>query len=428
MSCRARLAEWFAAALSALDVAPRVAAALPAGAHWRGRRVLLIAFGKAARPMARAALRQLAGATVRGLLVPPLPDGTPLPPLEVIAGGHPLPTAGSVAAAARALELCRSAGGDEQVLFLVSGGGSALLEQPLDPAVPLGELAALYRALIGCGAPIGEVNTVRRHLSAVKGGRLAAAAAAAAELRTLLVADVPARAGLAAIASGPTCPSASTHAGCLRILERHRLLAAVPAALRARLLQGALPPPVPPGHPVFARSRHEVLLANEDGVRALAAAAAADGVHVEMDEATDDWPCERAADHLLARLRALAAERPGGPVAVCAGGELSVRLPPDAGRGGRNQQFALCCALRIAGEPIAVLSGGTDGVDGNSPAAGAVADGTTAARALAAGRDPRGHLRRGDAFPLFEALGDALHTGPTGTNVRDLRLLVHGLP
>jgi hydroxypyruvate reductase len=148
-------------------------------------------------------------------------------------------------------------------------------------------------------------------------------------------------------------------------------------------------------------------------------------VHPLDDGANDHWPYERAANHLLRRLEHLHRRLPGRRVAIVSGGELSVPLPPDPGTGGRNQQFALACARRIRGRPITVLSAGTDGVDGNSPAAGALADGTTMARARALGLDVHEALRRCDAFPLLAALGDTIVTGPTGTNVRDLRVLVH---
>jgi hydroxypyruvate reductase len=202
------------------------------------------------------------------------------------------------------------------------------------------------------------------------------------------------------------------------------LEAALPQALREGLARGDLPSPIGRRHPVFSRSTIERTLGNEHARQCLQQAALDNGIHVVVDP-IDDVPFAHASEHLLTRLRQLRREHGSGPVAVLNGGEVTVQLPAKSGHGGRNQQFALQCALRCEGEPITVLSAGTDGIDGNSPAAGAVADGDTAARAAAQGLDAALQLRHCDAFPLFHRLGDAIVTGPTGTNVRDLRLLIH---
>jgi len=422
---RQRLQALFRAVVADLDPRAATAAAL------RGRfpdpaavRLLAIAFGKAARPMAEAVVAAGPWASLRGLVVPPAPDAAELPPFAVIPGGHPLPDAGSLAAGARALDLARGAGPDEMVLFLVSGGGSALLEQPADPAVPLAELRALYAALVGCGADIRAVNTVRRACSAVKGGRLLLAAAAARARVSIAVSDVPLEAA-GTLASGPTEPDPGTAGECRAVLDHFALWPAVPPALRARLERGDLPPGPGPSHPVWARSEFTVALDPRHALHQLVQRARRLGLRVVAEPGVDDLPYGLAAARLLARLDRLRRRRAGRAVAIAAVGELSVRLPPAPGQGGRNQQFALHCARAIRGLPIAVLSAGTDGIDGNSPAAGAVADGTTWARARRLGLDPSAHLHRCDAFPLFAALGDAVVTGPTGTNVRDLRLVVH---
>ena len=418
-----QLRALFAAALADLDPRPRVRAAVRShrATFAAARRVRVVAIGKAARPMAAAAVEELRGLPVDGLLVPPDPDDVPLPPLEVVCGGHPWPTAGSVRAAARALELCRAADGDTFVLFLLSGGGSAMCEQPFDAEVALPEWQSFYRALVGCGAGIVAVNTVRRHLSAVKGGRLALAAAAAHGCLTLCVSDVPG--DLAALASGPTLPDGTTLADCRAIVAQHGLLATLPRNLAARLERGDLPPQPRRDDPRLRHHTAERLLDNDTAIAALARHAAAAGLRVVEERRADELPVADAAALLLARLR-----QDSGigtqPVAVLAGGEVRVALPEQHGRGGRNQQFALECALRMQGEAAFVLSCGTDGVDGDSSAAGAVADGTTVARAQALGLRADEHLRRCDAQPLFEAIGDAVVTGATGTNVRDLRLLV----
>lgn len=403
----------------------------------RGGPVVLIAFGKAARSMATSALAALPAHRVRGLLVTPAPDDVPLPPLQTIAAGHPLPDGGSFAAARAALALCHSVRPTEHVVFLVSGGGSALLELPYDDRIDVASWRAFYRALVGCGAGIERVNAIRRRVSAVKGGRLALAAAAAAGQTTVLVRDVPGSWG--DIASGPTwladaddasdgadtddAPPWLDDAALARDLDALGLRAALPPQLAADLAAGALPPR--PHVPDRLHSKCAWLtLLSEEHARAFAARAmAAAGYVVDAEADADDLPVDAAADALLQRLTALRAAHPGRKVAVVTTGELSVALPPSPGIGGRNQQFALACARRIAGQPVAVLSAGTDGVDGNSTAAGAVVDGATWGRALAAGLEPADALRRCDAGALLARLGDAVVTGPTGTNVRDLRIL-----
>ncbi len=422
----------FAATLQDLDVRRWMAG--PSNVNLRARAsrhpLLVIAVGKAARPMAQALVDLLPGARLRGLVVPPEPDHAPLPPFEVIAGGHPLPTAGSVAAATRALELARSASPDELLVFLVSGGGSAMFELPNDPAVTLEELRALYRALVGCGADITQINTVRRHLSAVKGGRLALAAAGAHRVVTLAISDVPHvkwdHDGSSALASGPTADDSSTIADCRAVLDRFSLWPAVPAALRPRLERDDLPPPLRRDQEVWRRSEWWLLLSERYARALMVRRLAATGCLVFEDTSTDDLPYRAAAAILLRRLDRLRRRHPGRRVAIVTSGELSVPLPEAPGTGGRNQQFALHCARLIRGRPIAVLSCGTDGIDGNSPAAGAIVDGTTCARARRAGLDLGEHLRRCDANALLHALGDTVITGPSGTNVRDLRVLLHG--
>jgi glycerate 2-kinase len=422
---RQRLGQLFAQTLRDLDPGRAMRAAIAAACRGDSARraKLVIALGKAARPMAAALLAELPDCPMRGLVVTPAPDDAPLGPFERIAGGHPLPDAGSLRAGARALELARGVRADEDALFLISGGGSSLCEAPLEPRVGVDEVRTLYRALVGCGAPIVAINTVRRHLSALKGGRLAQAAAAARRRITFMIRDVPFDAPRGTLASGPTEPEPTTLADCLAVLDRYALWPAVPAVLQQRLRTGEVPPPVT----LAELGRDEIVVVQDprwpiDRFRARAQRA---GWLVVVDDRTDDWPYERAAEHLLQQLERLRRRQPGRTTALITGGELSVPLPPDPGTGGRNQQFALACARRIRGRPIAVLSCGTDGIDGNSPAAGAVVDGTTMARARAAGLDVHGALVRCDAFPLLAALGDTVVTGPSGTNLRDLRVLVH---
>lgn len=384
-----------------------------------GGDVVVLAFGKAARAMATAYMAALPPGRVRGLLVPTAGDEAPLPPLEVIPGGHPLPDEGSFRAAQRALALCRTATPRDHVTYLISGGGSAMLELPIDATVGVVEWRAFHARLVGCGAPIDRINRIRRRLSAVKGGRLAVAAAAAASQTSVVVKDVPGP--VDDVASGPTSAFDDEPDTLLADLREWNALHALPAGLRAAVENGSLPrsPAIPGPMPTWI-----TVLDEAHARRSFVAQLISRGFHVRMVR-VDDWPCERAADVLLRRLDRLRRRHPGRDVAIVTTGELSVPLPPSPGLGGRNQQFALACARRIRGRPITVLSCGTDGIDGNSPAAGAVVDGTTIARSRVLGFSVHDALRHCDAFPLLHALGDTVITGPTGTNVRDLRVLVH---
>ncbi|MCK5940482.1 MAG: DUF4147 domain-containing protein [Planctomycetes bacterium] len=422
------LREVFAAVLAELrdrlrEELPRQLADVPERLGADGR-VLLIAFGKAARPMAEHALAALSPVAdrVHGLLVPPNDDDAALAPLEVVPGGHPLPTAGSFAAGRRALELARAAGPDDVVVFLVSGGGSALLELPLDDRITVDEWRAFQQALVGSGAPIDRLNAVRMRLSAVKGGRLAQAAGGARQVRTLWLSDVPGPPET--IASGPTACLVDPAGTLRRDLDELRLWSRLPTPLRELAERDAIPPLPAMAATLRARSTYTVLA--DEAVCRRRAAADLRRADVAVDDGLDidDLPCELAATRAFAALERLRSAHPGRAVAVVTTGELSVPLPATPGTGGRNLQFALHCASRIAGQPIHVLSCGTDGVDGNSPAAGAVVDGDTAARAAAAGLDVTAHLARCDAYPLLQRLGATVEPGPTGTNVRDLRVLL----
>ncbi len=421
-----QLRAWLHTTLRHLDVdavmqpaiAPVRAVALGAG------KVLVLAYGKAARAMASALVRGLPGMRIRGLVAVPAPDEAPLPPLEVIAGGHPVPTAGSLRAGRRALELAQSVEADEVVVFLASGGGSAVLEWPLDDAMTLPEIQTVHRTLIACGADIVAINTVRKHVSAVKGGRLAAAARHARAHLTIEINDVPERAG-AVVASGPSQNDASTLSECRAVLDQFALWAQMPGRVQERLRRSAVEPD-PTWHLSSDQPRVFLTVAcNRLARHSLRDQLLAAGVFVVDDMSPDDLPYEQAAQRLLHRLDRLRRRHRGRLVAIVSGGELSVPLPANCGLGGRNQQFALACARAIRGQPITVLSCGTDGIDGNCIAAGALVDGSTMARARRAHFDVHDHLQRCDAFPLLHALGDTVITGPTGTNVRDVRLLVH---
>ncbi|HSE48541.1 MAG TPA: DUF4147 domain-containing protein [Terriglobales bacterium] len=382
-------------------------------------RIFVLALGKAAHTMLEALASQV-GPGLAGIVAAPTDPDAQLPGFRYYKGGHPLPNAESLRAGDAALKAMHSLTPKSLALYLISGGGSAVIEKPIDSDIPLEDVVATYRALVHCGAPIAEINAIRKHLSALKGGRLAAAAPEAQHL-SIMISDVPDHA-LDSLASGPTMPDSSTADDCYAIARKHKLLPMLPGSVRELFERHALAETPKKDEPVFVRSRWWAVLSNEAAQKLAAAQAAAHGFAVELDNSCDDWDYRKAADHLLKRLRKL---REGvSRVCLISGGEVTVRVEGNSGLGGRNQQFALYCAQQIAGENIAVLSAGTDGVDGNSSAAGAIADGTTVPRARAAGADPVQALARFDAFPLFEGLGDAVISGPTGNNVRDLRILL----
>jgi glycerate 2-kinase len=338
-------------------------------------RTVSISFGKAAHRMAEMLARQV-GSAVEGIIVDPNLPTCQLPGYRYFAGGHPQPNEESVRGAEAILKTLGGVTPQSLVIFLISGGGSAAVEKAADPDITLPDLAATYKALVNSGAPIAEINAVRKHLSAVKGGRMAQAAQGAQQV-SILVSDVPEHA-LDSLSSGPTMPDSSTVEDCYRIAHEHNMLAEFPATVRELFERRALEETPKRDDRAFLRSRWWKVLSNETAERAAAAAAARHGFAVEIDHSCDDWDYERAADYLLDRLRTL--RRGVGRACIVSGGEVTVKVPANAGEGGRNQHFALYCAQEIAGENIAVLSAGTDGVDGMSPAAGAVADGTTRRR------------------------------------------------
>jgi len=386
------------------------------------REILGIAFGKAAFPMADGFTTVLAPEfSPEGILVVPAQPPRDLPGWKTFIGGHPIPTAASFAAGRAILDLLARCDERTLIVFLISGGGSALVEQPLDPAVTLEDFQGLHRALVTCGAPIEEINIVRRHLSATKGGRLAAAAPRSMKL-TLGVSDVP-EGQEAALASGPTLPDPTTFHDAERIAQQCALHEKLPASLRGLFERHELRETPKENDPAFARAHFALLLGEHDLTHCAHRAAEGEGHICLCDSAADSWPIEKAADHLLALLDSQRKINPHRPVAILADGEVSSPVTGN-GIGGRNSAFVLACVPKIAGKKITVLSAGTDGIDGNSQAAGAVADGDTLSRAQAAGLDPADFFRRSDAYNFFARLGDAIVTGPTGNNLRDLRILL----
>ena len=381
-------------------------------------RVFVIAIGKAAHPML-IALHEQAGERFRGIVASSVSPEFHVRGFRYFQGGHPLPNAESKRAADAMLKSLNLLNESCLVIYLISGGGSAIVEKPIDDEVSLEDLVETYRVLVHSSAPIGEINTIRKHLSAIKGGRLAQAAYPAQQV-SILVSDVPENTP-DRLASGPTMPDSTTVEDCYGIVAKHRLSLELPSPTRELFERHALEETPKFDDPAFIRARWWTILSNDALLQAAKKEAERQDFVVEIDNSCDDWDYVRAADHLLERLRELRTQNER--VCLLSGGEVTVHVK-NGGAGGRNQQFALYCAEKIAGENISVLSAGSDGLDGDSPAAGAIADGTTVRRGKARGLDPQAHLSGFNAFPLFAALGNAIVTGPTGNNLRDLRILL----
>jgi hydroxypyruvate reductase len=417
-------------------------------------KTLIIALGKAAVPMTQSLLGILPRKLrVRGICSAPARPNQRDWRIRYYSGGHPLPNQDSFRAARSALRLLHRASDKTLVIYLISGGGSTLFDLPLDPDISLADTIAFHEALVASGATIAEINTLRKHFSAVKGGRLATAAPRAAKLNLQMI-DVPWQ-HLAAVASGPTLADSSTVEDCRELLERYHLLEKFPPSVRTFFRRPDLPET--PGDKAAMKrmaemraaahqegrsfafaaansweagvvSRFAVLLSNDDLISGAQKAAQALGYEVVVDNSCDDWPYDEAVAYLLDRLIDLRRQQPRRKLCLLSGGEVTVRIDRKPGTGGRNQHFALACALllqqRLPAEPVVCLSAGSDGADGNSSAAGAIADSTTVTRAQALGFAPQAALAAFDACPLFTALGDSVVTGPTGNNLRDLRILL----
>ena len=390
-------------------------------------RVFVVSIGKAAHTMAAALEAQVGSSSFEaGIVSSSVESTTQARGFRYFRGGHPTPNTESVRAASAILNSLTALDPTALAIFMISGGGSSIVEKPVDDDISLPDLTATYRVLVNSGAPIAEINAIRKHLSAVKGGRLAQAAYPAQQV-SILVSDVPDDTP-DALASGPTMPDSTSIHDCERIAAKYNLVEQFPSSVADLFRQHALDETPKSDDPAFVRARWWTVLSNKVAIDEAAIAATRAGFAVEVDNSCDDWPYDRAADYLLNRLRELRSKV--SRVCLISGGEVTVTVR-NGGIGGRNQQFALACAEKISGEDMTVLSAGTAGIDGNSPAAGAVVDGSTLARAKSYRVDAHGsaeavrHALSGfNAYPFFEALGDALITGPTGNNLRDLRILL----
>ena len=418
------------------------------------KRIFVISLGKAAVPMLDTLLERMKRRKgLRGICCAPQLPRKRNWRIRYFEGGHPLPNEDSFDAARAALNMLRKARKDTLIFFLISGGGSAMFDLPLDAKITLDETREFHQLLLSSGAPINEINTLRKHFSAVKGGRLAMAAPDAAKV-SILLPDVPLRT-LDALSSGPTSPDHSTVEDVRNLIARYNLAEKLPASVCAFFERADLPespgnkswrPPFLPKlnwpgsatprratsvsamtgeDPAFLDSVFEILLSSHDLVENARALAEKAGYFTVVDNSCDDWDYADAARYLLERFHALRAVHPR--LCLISVGEVTVTINRTPGAGGRNQQFVMACALDLEkhpGERLAVLSAGSDGIDGNTQVAGAIADPTTVERAHHFGFHLKASLAAFNACPMFTALGDAIVTGPTGQNLRDLRLLI----
>ncbi|SHK42803.1 glycerate kinase type-2 family protein [Rhodothermus profundi] len=393
----------------------------------RYRRIVVVGMGKAAMAMAGMVEQQLTERIGEGLVVvphgyaqAPLPHGPAPQRIPVMEAGHPVPDKHSVQAARRILELAAGCTEDDLLLVLISGGGSALCTD-FEPPVTLADAQHTFRLLLESGADIYQMNTVRKHLSRIGGGRLAQAAAPA-DVLALVISDVVGD-DLSVIASGPTVPDPTTFAEAIAVLRRFGLWHRVPASVRTRLEAGVTDPSLEtpkPADPRFARVVTRLIGTNRRALEAAADEARQRGysVRIVTDRLTGE--AREVAPQLVAALRDVRENR---PVCLLWGGETTVTVR-GRGRGGRNQELALAAALAMEGwEASAVLlSGGTDGRDGPTDAAGAWTTPDTASRARSCGLDPQAYLEDNNAYAFFEALEQLLFTGPTHTNVMDVQV------
>ena len=363
-----------------------------------------IAIGKAATSMALGLDDALGGRLTAGVLVSSTPHNSNR--WQSFIGGHPLPDESSLAAARAAFALLDRANEEQAtVIFLISGGGSAMIEWPINDDISLRDLRAANQDLISCGASIAEINSVRRAFSAVKGGGLARRSPRA-QMFTLIVSDTN-PGDESSVASGPTLAAPPDAPNAIEVVERYSLDTVLPESIMSAIHQTKSSP-----EPISGS--HVVLRDNQTATRSAQQKAIELGYSCSVLEEVNEQPIQEGCDLLLAN-----------PSCSISGGEFSCPVRGD-GRGGRNLETALRCALSLDNQTTntVVLSAGTDGIDGNSPAAGAIADETTIQRARALGLDAEQYLARSDSYTFFEHLNDLVVTGPTGTNVRDLRIVL----
>ncbi|MCE1252854.1 MAG: glycerate kinase [Anaerolineae bacterium] len=394
----------------------------------RYRRVLLIGFGKAALPMGQKATQILGEYFSSGVLVTKRgyalqPGESEIPGLTVLEAAHPVPDESCVSATARLLELVAGATGQDLVICLVSGGGSALLTQPVEP-LSLADIQTTTRVLLGCGASIHEINTLRKHLDRVKGGGLARYVAPA-ELVTLILSDVIGD-PMDLIASGPTVADPACFKDALNVLEQYAISQQVPAAVLQYLQQGAAgnhPETLKVGDVLLQRVYNLLVGSNRQAGRAAVEQARREGLSADLLTSALQGEASQAGRFLAALAGGLVNHEGDMQLPACwvLGGETTVTLHNLNGRGGRNQEMALAAVSDLAGLPgVYVVTLATDGGDGPTDAAGAVVTGDSLQRALDKNLSPVSALQQNDSYPFFAALDDLLLPGPTRTNVNDL--------
>jgi hydroxypyruvate reductase len=389
-------------------------------------RIRVVGMGKASAAMARAVEAVLGDRIDGGLVVVKDGHALPLARIRVREAAHPVPDARGVQATRELMEMVAGSEAGDLLFCLISGGGSALAPAPA-PGVALEEIQEVTRLLLASGATIHEMNTIRKHLSRLKGGRLARMTYPAT-LVSLILSDVVGD-DLDTIASGPTVPDGGTYGDCLEILRKRGIRESAPTAVRTLLEAGArgeIPETPKAGDPAFAGARNLIVGSNRMALEASRARAAELGYEVVLPPGLEEGEAREVAQAHVALARKIRESRgPGArPTCILTGGETTVTLR-GGGTGGRNQEFVLAAALEMDGmDGVVVLSGGTDGTDGPTDAAGALADGETVRRGAGLGLEAGSHLNNNDAYPLFRRLGDLLMTGPTFTNVMDLRVVL----
>ena len=413
---RTFLTSLFNAAVAAADPALTIARHLPTKPKGR---MIVIGAGKGSAQMA-AALENAWDGPLEGLVVTRYGYGAPCRRIEVVEAAHPVPDAAGLEGSRRLLELVQGLTPDDLVIALVSGGGSALLPSPA-PGLTLADEIAVNQALLASGAPISAMNTIRKHISAIKGGRLAAAAWPA-RVVSLVVSDIPGD-NPALVSSGPTIPDSSTRNDALGLVTAYRMT--LPEAVMAHLNSPAADAPKP-DDPRFARNEVHLIASAAVSLEAAAAEAERQGINsVILSDSIEGEAREVGAVHAAIAREVSSRDRPfEKPVLILSGGETTVTLRA-RGKGGRNSEFLLAFALGVDGVPgIHALAADTDGIDGSEDNAGAFADGSSVSRMRVAGLDAKAMLAGNDAWTAFNAVGDLFAPGPTGTNVNDLRAIL----
>ncbi|HEX5414964.1 MAG TPA: glycerate kinase [Chloroflexota bacterium] len=394
----------------------------------RFRNVFVVGGGKATAPMAREVERVLGSRIRDGLITVKYGHQLPTERIRVEQAGHPIPDDRAVSATENMLGLVQGAGPDDLVICLLSGGGSALLVAPAD-AISLADKRRVTNALLRSGATINEINTVRKHLSRIKGGGLARAAYPATII-TLILSDVLGD-PLDVIASGPTVPDTTTYADAWEVIERHSLVDDLPPAIAEHLRagrDGKIPESPKPGDPIFEKTQNVIIASNRQAVQAAVDAALLAGYHPLLLSTFIEGEAREVAQVFAAIGREICQSNNPipRPAVIVAGGETTVTVKGQ-GRGGRNQEFALAAAIHLEGlDDVTIMGLATDGSDGPTSAAGAIVDGSTVGRALAQGMNPRAFLADNDSNTFFQRLGDLIVTGPTNTNVDDLYVIIVG--